>query len=125
MKKQKYLNTLIALVLFAATWGGITYYDKHKGAEKPAVDTSTGTQEKIFPVDAQHIQSIAFKPAAGDAFTCRRDGGKWIIDGPGKLGVDQGNFSGVLNSLTTATIDQVADPSPADLKQFGLDPASF
>ena len=31
MKKQKFLNTLIALVVLAATWGAFTYYDKHKG----------------------------------------------------------------------------------------------
>jgi len=123
MKKQKYLNTLIALVLLAAAWAAITYYDKHKAAEKPAVETAN--QEKIFPVDAQHIQSITFKPHDGDAFTCRRDGGKWVVSDPHPLDVDQGNFSGVLNSLTTATVDQVADPKPTDLKQFGLDPPSF
>jgi hypothetical protein len=39
--------------------------------------------------------------------------------------VDQGNFSGVLNSLTTATIDEVVDPHPTNLKQFGLDPPNF
>ena len=46
MKKQKYLNTLIALVVLAATWGAFTYYDKHKGAEKPP--STTTNQEKIF-----------------------------------------------------------------------------
>jgi hypothetical protein len=123
MKTQKYLNTLIALILLAATWGAIKYYDKHKGAEKPPTETSN--QEKIFSVDAQHIQSITFKPRDGDAFTCKREGGKWTITDPHPLGIDQGNFSGILNSLTTATIDEVADPNPADLKPFGLDPPSF
>lgn len=123
MKKQKYLNTLIALVLLAATWGAITYYDKHKGAEKPV--STTTNQEKIFPLDAQHIQSITFKPHDGDAFTCRHENGKWVITDPHPLDVDQGNFSGVLNSLTTATLDDVADPHPTDVKQFGLDPPSF
>jgi len=123
MKQQKFLNTLIALVVLAATWGAFTYYDKHKSGEKPAAETTN--QEKIFSLDAQHIQSIAFKPHDGDAFVCRREGGKWIITEPRQLGVDQGNFSGVLNSLTTATVDQVADPNPASLKDFGLDPPSF
>jgi hypothetical protein len=123
MKKQKFLNTLIALVVLAATWGAFTYYDKHKSGEKPAAETSN--QEKIFSLDAQHIQSITFKPRDGDAFTCRRDGGKWVITDPHQLAVDQGNFSAILNSLTTATMDQVADPNPASLKDFGLDPPSF
>jgi hypothetical protein len=123
MKKQKYLNTLIALVLLGAAWGAITYYDKHKSAEKPVAEATN--QEKIFALDAQHIQSITFKPRDGDAFTCRREGGKWVVSDPHPLDVDQGNFSGVLNSLTTAAVGQVADPNATDLKQFGLDPPSF
>lgn len=124
MTKRKYLNTLIALVILAAAWAAITYYDKHKGAEKTPLETSTN-QEKIFSLDAQQIQSIAFKPRDGKDFTCQREGGKWVIAAPQKLDVDQANFSGVLNSLTTATIDQVTDPRPTDIKQFGLDPPSF
>ncbi len=123
MKKQKYLNTLIALVVLAATWGAFTIYDKHKGKEKPAVEASN--QTKIFSLDAQHIESITFKPREGEAFSCRHEGGKWTITDPRHLEVDQGNFSGVLNSLTTATADEVVDPHPTSLKDFGLDPPSF
>lgn len=123
MKKQKFLNTLIAMVVLAATWGAITYYNKRKGTEKPAAEATHET--KILPVDAQHIQSITFKPRDGQAFTCRREAGKWVITDPHQLGVDQGNFSGVLNSLTTATEDEVVDQHPANLKDYGLDPPSF
>src|SRR5208283_3346159 len=123
MKKQKFLNTLIALVVLAATWGAFTYYDKRKGSEKPLVESTH--QAKIFPLDAQHIQSITFKPRDGDAFSCRRESGKWAIADPPPLQVDQGNFSGILNSLTTATVDEVVDPHPTSLKDYGLDPPSF
>ena len=123
MKMKRYLNTLIALVLLAATWGAFKYYDKHKAEEKPAVETSN--QPKILGVDAQHIQAITFKPRDGDVFTCRREGGKWAITDPRPLDVDQGNFSGVLNSLTTATQDEVVDPHPTSLKDYGLDPPAF
>jgi hypothetical protein len=123
MKKPKYLNTLIALVLLSGTWAAFVYYDKHKGREKPAIETIH--QARIFSLDAQHIQSITFKPRDGEAFSCRREGGKWAITDPRHLEVDQGNFSGVLNSLTTATADEVVDPHPTSLKDFGLDPPSF
>ena len=123
MKKRKYLNTLIALVVLSATWAAFTYYDKHKRSEKPAPETTHET--KIFSLDAQHIQSITFKPRDGEAFSCRREGGKWVITDPRPLAVDQGNFSGVLNSLTTATVDDVVDPHPTSLKDYGLDPPSF
>ena len=123
MTKRKYLTTLIALVVLAATWAAFTYYDKHRATEKPAVETTN--QVKIFPLDAQHIQSITFKPQQGEAFTCRREGGKWALVDPHPLPVDQGNFSSVLNSLTTATQDEVIDPHPTNLKEYGLDPPAF
>ncbi len=123
MMKKKFLNTLIALIVLAATWGAFTYYDKHKAPEKPAVETSH--QEKLLRLDAQQIQSITFKPRDGDAFTCQRENGKWTISDPHKLGVDQGNLSGVLNSLTTAIVAQVVDQHPASLKDFGLDPPAY
>jgi len=123
MRKKKFLNTLIALVVLAATWGAITYYDKHKATEKAPAEAAN--QEKIFALDAQHIQSIVFKPRDGEAFTCRRENGKWVISEPRQLAVDQGNFSGILNSLTSATISQVADPKPANLRDFGLEQPSY
>ena len=123
MKNRKYLNTLILLIVLAATWGAFTLYDRHKRNEKPAVEASHET--KLLSLDAQHIQSLTFKPRDGEAFSCRREGGKWTIVAPRHLDVDQGNFSGVLNSLTTATEDEAVDAHPTDLKQFGLDPPSF
>jgi hypothetical protein len=123
MKTQKYLNTLTALVVLAATWAAFTYYDKHKSKEAPKVETSK--EEKIFGVDAQHIQAITFKPREGEVTTCRRESGKWTITEPRHLAADQGAFSGVLNSLTTATVEEVVDPHPTSLKDFGLDPPSF
>src|SRR5579862_2616038 len=123
MKKQKFLNTLIALVILAATWGAFTYYDKRKAVEK--APTTAGSQERILPLDAEHIQAISFKWRGGDAFTCSREDGKWTVTDPRKLAVDQGNFSSVLNSLTTATIDQVVDSNPSNLKDFGLDSPAY
>jgi hypothetical protein len=123
MKKQRFVNTLIALVILAVTWAAFTYYDKHKSKEKPAAAATHET--KLFSVDAQHIQSITFKPRDGEAFTCRRENGKWTITDPHPLAVDQGNMSGVLNSLTTATDEDIVDAHPTSLKEFGLDPPSY
>ncbi len=123
MKNPKYLNTLFALAILSATWAAFTYYDKRKSQETPKVETSK--QEKIFSVDGQHIQTITFKPREGEATTCRREAGKWIIAAPSQLEGDPSAFAGVLNSLTTATVEDVVAPHPASLKDFGLDPPSF
>jgi hypothetical protein len=123
MKSKKYLNTLIALAILAGTWAAFTYYDKRKSSEKPKTEASK--EEKILSVDAQHIQSITFKPRDGEAFTCRREAGTWTIAEPRHLAADQGALSGFLNSLTTATVDDVIAPHPTSLKEFGLDPPAF
>ena len=123
MKSKKYLNTLVALTILAATWGAFTYYEKRKSSEKP--QTELPKQEKVFSIEAQHIQSVTFKPRDGEPFTCHREAGKWTITEPRHLAADQGSLSGFLNSLTTATVEDIIDPHPAGLKDFGLDRPGF
>ncbi len=120
--KKKYLNTLVALAILAALWGLSTYYDKHKSRE-PA-KTESAPQEKILSLDGNHIQSFTLKPRGGEPFSCRRQGGSWSIVEPRKLPADQSGISGLLSSLTSATVDQVAEAHPTNLKDFGLDPPS-
>ena len=121
--RQKYWNTLIALVTLAALWAIITYLDRR--ASRQAAKIETPKEEKIFALDSKHITSLAFRPRAGEVVTCRRGGGTWAIAEPRKLAADQGTLSTVLNNLTTATVDDVVDPHPSDLKQFGLDPPAY
>lgn len=117
---KKYLNTLVALTLLAVLWGSFTLYDKHKSREAPKGESKP--QEKILALDGSHIQSITFKPRGGEAVTCRREGSTWSITDPRKLPADQSTMSTFLNTLTSATVEEVVDPHPASLKEFGLDP---
>jgi len=121
--KQKYINTLVAIALLGALWGTITYLEKRQSRETPKIESSP--VEKILVVDSSHIQSFALRPRDGQALTCRREAGNWAIIEPRKLPVDQSSVSSFLNNLTNATVDQVVDPHPANLKDFGLDPPSF
>ena len=121
--RRKYLNTLIALVVLAGLWGIITYFDKRASRKASKIETSK--EEKIFSLDSKHITSITFRPRDGEAVTCRHEGGTWAIAEPRKLSADQGTLSTVLNNLTTATVDEVVDPHPSDLKEFGLNPPAF
>ena len=121
--KKKYTQTLVALVVLATLWAAFTFYDKRKAQAPPTGSTTeTKTEEKLLPLDSQHIQSFALKPKDAAPVTCRLESGKWAIEEPQKLAADQSTISSMLNSLTTATVDQVVDPHPANLKDFGLDP---
>jgi hypothetical protein len=121
--RKKYLNTLIALAVLAGLWGSITYLDKR--ASRKASKLEAPKEEKIFALASEHITSITFRPRDGEAVTCQHDGGTWAIAEPRKLSADQGTLSTVLNNLTTATVDEVVDPHPSDLKEFGLSPPAF
>ena len=121
--RKKYLNTLIALVTLGALWGIITYFDRRASRQASKIEPTK--EEKIFTLDSKHITSIAFHPRTGEVVTLQREGGTWAIAEPRKLAADQGTLSTVLNNLTTATVDEVVDPHPSDLKQFGLDPPTY
>jgi len=120
--RRKYINTLVAAVILAVLWGSFKLYDRHKGHQPPAAEAKS--QEKVFPIASSHIQSFTLKGRDGKAFTCRREGSNWVIAQPARLPADQSSVSGFLSSLADATIDEIVDPHPLSLKDFGLnDPA--
>ena len=120
---RKYAQTLIALILLTGLYAGFTYYNRRKSREQPKTETST--QQKLVSLDSAHVQSITFQPPDGDAVKCQRVGGKWAIVEPKKLDADQSAVSTLLSTLTSATIDDVVDPHPTNLKDFGLDPPAY
>ena len=117
--KRKYLNTLVAIVVLGILWGSFVLYSKRKGNEVPKSESKQ--EEKILSVATGHIQSFTLKPRDGQPFTCSREGDQWAIVEPRKLPADQSTVSSFLNTLASATVDDVVDPHPADLKPFGLD----
>ena len=121
--KKKYLNTLIAIALLGALYGGFTYWEKRKAAE-PAKPDSTSSSEKLFAVESGHVKSLTIKPREGEVVTCQRDGASWTITEPKKLAADASAIDSLLTSLTGDPLDQVVDPKPANLKDFGLDSPS-
>jgi len=121
--KKKFLNTLVALAILGGTWGALTYYERRKSRETSKVETSK--EEKLLTLDSQHVQAVTFHPRDGEAVTCRREGAAWGIVEPKMLQADSSAISSFLSSLTSATVEEVVDPHPANLKDFGLDPPAF
>ena len=133
--KRRHLNTLAAVAALALMWVGFTYWDKRKSNELSK--TAPKVAEKVVPLDSAHIQSFTLTPRAEPSFTCRREGGRWVLErapnpppagakrgqpSPEILAADQSSVSTFLSSLTTATVEEVVDPHPSSLKDFGLDP---
>jgi len=118
--QKKYLNTLIAVALVGALYGGFAYWEKRKSQEPAASDSETSS-EKLLAVEAKNVQSLTLKPREGETLTCRREGESWNIVEPKKLSADKAAVESILTSLLGASIDQIIDPKPASLKEFGLD----
>ncbi len=118
--KNKYFSTLIAMALLAGLVGGALYWEKRKEAEPEKADSVSKT-EKLFPVEARHVQSFTIRTPAGETVSCRREGDQWILTEPKKLAADREAIESLLTTLIAASIDQVVDAKPASLQDFGLD----
>jgi len=119
MRKQ-YWNTLVALAFLGALWAGFRYYNRRKTRE--AEKTESKPAEKVLSVESSKIRSFTLTSRDGEALTCTRDGKTWVISQPSQLAADQTAVSSWLSSLTSATIDDVVDAHPSNLKDYGLDP---
>ncbi len=120
--KKKYLNTLVALVLLGALAGFYEYYSRRKASEAPK--TETKPEEKVLGVESSKITAFTLKPRDGDPVTCQREGSAWKITAPASLPADSNTISTMLDTLTSATVEDVIDAKPSDLKPYGLDPPS-
>jgi Domain of unknown function (DUF4340) len=120
--KRKYYNTLFALVLLVVVALTIWYQEKRKSKEPAKTETAS---QKIFSLDASHVKSFTLKPRDGEAITCTLNDGKWAITAPRDVPADQSAITSLVNSATTATVDEEVEKSPKNLKDFGLDPPAF
>lgn len=118
---KRYAKTVAALVVLAALWASITYYNKRKSQESSK--TSEASKEMILPVKTDQVQSFTVAPRDGQAFTCvRGDNKTWVITEPNKLAADQSEVSSFVQNLVGTSVNSVVDPHPGSLKDFGLDP---
>lgn len=120
---KKYLPTLIAAALLAALVGGATCWEKRKEAQPPKPEPSA-SNEKLFPVDPKTVQSITIKNSSGETVTCQREVDGWKITEPQKLAAEGAAIDAMLTSMVGTSVDQVVDPKPTALNEFGLDAPS-
>ena len=113
------LKSTIGLVVVLI---GLVAYIYFVDSKKPASD-APATKAKAFTVDADQIDEIRLKPAAGEASRVEKANGTWQLVEPEKTEADQGQVSNAATSLATLEINSVVDENPSDLAQYGLNPA--
>jgi hypothetical protein len=112
------LRSFLVLLVVAAGLGGFLYYDSKR---EPADDKK---QEKVYPgLTADKIERVAVKSAAGEETSVERQGTAWQVTQPAATAADEAELSGITTNLASLEVQSLIDEQPADLKQYGLDPA--
>lgn len=116
---RRYLHTLVAVIILAGLVGATYFYNKrHPAGESPKAGTKP--EEKLVNLDPKDVRSFTLTPRDGAPVTCKRQGAQWVIDGNPPIPADDSAVSGLLNSISTATVSDVVDPQPKDVKDYGL-----
>ncbi len=118
---RRYINTLVALVILAVLSATVYFYNKRRPAGESTASPAK-SEEKLVNLDAKDVQSFTLRPRAGSPVSCKRDGGKWVIDGQPPIPADDSAVSSLLSSISTATVSDVVDAQPKDPKDYGLAP---
>ncbi len=115
---MKGVRSFLVLLAVAAVLAGYLYYDSKRepGDQKK--------QEKVFAgVLSDKIERVTVKAAGGDKTTIEKQGTAWQMTQPVAAAADEAELSGITSNLASLEVQRVVDEQPADLKEYGLDPA--
>ena len=86
--------------------------------------SGTTSREKLFEsLEADNIEEVQIKSADGETTRLQKADGAWQLVEPVKAAADTSEITSIASSLASLEIQRVVDENPADLKQYGLEPA--
>src|SRR5262245_8455638 len=114
-------RSLLVLLVVGLGLGAYIYFVESKrdpdAAEK---------KDKVFTVEADKIDKLEIQAASGETTRAEKAGDSWKLAAPVATDADASAVSSIADALSTAEIVTVLqEESPADLAQFGLQPARF
>lgn len=113
---------LLAAAVFCSL-AGVLYWSDHR---KPTPATvSADTPPPILKLDQRSITRVELKKPGADPIVLSKDGTDWKITAPKNLNADPTVVSGMLSTLSSLNSERVIEDKATNLKQYGLDPASF
>jgi hypothetical protein len=115
---MKGLRSFLVLLVIAAALGVFLFYDSGR---EPGDDKK---QEKVFAdAKSDKIDQVTVKSVSGDKTTVQKQAGGWQVTQPAPVGADEAELSGITSNLASLEVQRVVDEQPAEVKQYGLDPA--
>lgn len=112
------LKSTIALLVVLVGLGGYIYF--YEAGREPA---DPNAKPKAFELSSDNIDELQIKNADGQTSRVQRAGDTWQLVEPVKADADAGVVGTVTSNLASLEVQRVVEENPADLKQYGLDPA--
>ncbi len=111
-------STVVLLIVLGGLGGYIYFVDANR--DPAALDA----KPRVFAeLSAADIEEMQIRGDAGETSTVRRVGENWGLLEPGAADADTGVVGTVTSNLASLEVQRVVDEQPADLTQYGLEPA--
>ena len=112
-------STILLLVVLGGLAGYIYFVDANRD---PA---ATDAKPKAFAeLSADGIEEIQIRNDSDETARVQLVGGNWQLVEPNAADADGGVVGTVTSNLASLEVQRVVDENPADLAQYGLDPAT-
>lgn len=111
-------STIVLLVLLAGLGGYIYFVESER--DPAAADAKP---KAFVELAADTIEEIRIRNADGETSRVQKVGESWQLVEPNKAAADTGVVGTVTSNLATLEVQRVVDENPADLGQYGLEPA--
>ncbi len=108
---------LMVLVL-----GGLVGYIYFVDSKQEPSD-ATNREKPFGTLQADDIEEVEVRSADGETTRLQKAEGNWQLVEPVKAAADTSEMTTIASSLASLEIQRVVDENPADLKQYGLEPA--
>ena len=109
-------STFVLLAILLGLLGYIYFYEM----KRPSPAEQAVQKAKVFTVEADKIEEVQVKTAAGERTVLKKTNGVWGIVEPVATKADENEATGLVTNLASLEIQRVIDETPADVGQYGL-----
>ena len=111
-------STILLLVVLGGLGGYIYFVDANRD-----LAAENANPRAFVELSAGSIEELQIRSDSDEASRVRRVGGDWQLVEPTAAEADGGVVGTVTSNLASLEVQRVVDENPADLAQYGLDPA--
>lgn len=115
--RNPFLKTYLALAVLAGLAGWVWWSEQKKA------DTPADQKPKVLSFDKAKVKEVRLEPWTAEAVVVSKSPSGWQLGGAAPAPAAASEVDGLIASLEGLEAGDTVSESPADLKQYGLDPA--